>query len=176
MQRGEKISTYAPKSWSGSEKRNFKVHDPFVLHLKIQAGFRDCSLVNGIDQSETNSLKPKKVFCCDSFVTIVRLWFEEEFRMRLTNAYACSTIRPTQKKMRSTANAKLIQRYYYYLACRTQIARSKSIIPLEKLFEIIAMGIQESIFNAKNIHFYAKIASFHRIRLVPPARHRTGPT
>ena len=36
LQRGEKISTYAPKSWSGSEKRNFKVHDPFVLHLKIQ--------------------------------------------------------------------------------------------------------------------------------------------
>lgn len=101
LQRGEKISTYAPKSWSGSEKRNFKVHDPFVLHLKIQAGFRDRSLVNGIDQSKTNSLKPKKVFCCDSFATIVRLWFEEEFRMRLTNAYAKENAKYRQCKTHS---------------------------------------------------------------------------
>ena len=49
----------------------------------------------------------------------------------------------------NVAHAKLIKRYYYYLACRTQIARSKSIIPLEKLFEIIAMGIQECIFHDK---------------------------
>ena len=55
LQRGEKISTYAPKSWSGSEKRNFKVHDPFVLHLKIQAGFRDRSLFSAIGQSESSS-------------------------------------------------------------------------------------------------------------------------
>jgi len=35
LDRAGKISNYAPKSWS-SEKKNVKVHDPFVLHLKIQ--------------------------------------------------------------------------------------------------------------------------------------------
>lgn len=79
----------------------------------------------------------------------------------ITYAYAIRQ-NIAHKKMRIIAHAKLIQRYYYYLACRTQIARSKSIIPLEKLFEIIAMGIQESIFHAKNVHFYAKSISYHR--------------
>lgn len=85
MQRGEKISTYAPKSWSGSEKRNFKVHDPFVLHLKIQAGFRDRPLGNLLLTNQKPLVENlKKVFCCDSFVAIARLWFKVEFPMRIS--------------------------------------------------------------------------------------------
>ena len=33
-------------------------------------------------------------------------------------------------------------RYYYYLGIRAQIVKSKAKIPLEKIFELIAMGIQ----------------------------------
>ena len=70
---------------------------------------------------------------------------------RVLNAsvFHCLRKMPARKCLRNIAHAKLIKRYYYYLACRTQIARSKSIIPLEKLFEIIAMGIQECIFHDK---------------------------
>ena len=65
-------------------KKNFKVHDPFVLHLKIQ-----------------------------HFVATPALQLLD---------YGT--------------------RYYYYLGIRGQLAKSKSKMPLEKMFEVIAMGIQ----------------------------------
>ena len=75
---------------------------------------------------------------------------------RVLNAsvFHCLRKMPARKCLRNIAHAKLIKRYYYYLACRTQIARSKSIIPLEKLFEIIAMGIQECIFHDKSYKIF----------------------
>ena len=67
--------------------------------------------------------------------------------MSILKGYNQSQIR-IQNVIRNFKNLRKTQpRYYYYLACRTQIARSKSIIPLEKLFQIIAMGIQECVYQ-----------------------------
>ena len=51
-------------------------------------------------------------------------------------------------------------RYYYYLDIRAQLAKSKAKIPLEKMFEVIAMGIQGRDLLFKSIKKRAQTLEF----------------